>query len=182
MRKKKFSDKYERSTTNDTLHQLEGIYKSAGKIWSDDGGDEDAWETTKNLVVDCVGKDKQGLQFKGNPYVKVHPQKKCLIFLELTEKVSANERERYSRQRTWGGDDVDNAEAPPPKGAKQKKRTAPEDDPKPKKTRSTPKSKPDLSPDHVLNKAVRLENAANKAQSDSMSIEQAILENTRRKK
>ena len=125
MRKKKFSDKYERSTTNDTLHQLEGIYKSAGKIWSDDGGDEDAWETTKNLVVDCVGKDKQGLQFKGNPYVKVHPQKKCLIFLELTEKVSANERERYSRQRTWGGDDVDNAEAPPPKGAKRKKGTAP---------------------------------------------------------
>ena len=132
--------------------------------------------------MDCVGKDKQCLKFTGNPYVKVHTQKECLVFLELTEKVSSNERERYVRQRTWGGDDVDNAEAPPPKGAKRKKRTAPEDDPKPKKTRGTPKSKPELSPDHVLNKAVRLENAANKAQSDSMSIEQAILENPQWKK
>ena len=76
---------------------------------------------------------------------------------------------------------MEGAKDPPPARAKKKKHTNPKDDPKPKKANPT-KPKPDLSPDHVLTKAVRLDNAANKAQSDSMSIEQAILENPQWKK
>lgn len=140
--------------------------------------------------MDCVAKDKQGLLFKKHKYVTVHPQKKCLVFLELTEKVSTDGRESFSRMRTWQGPDREpEGDAPPrtakPPAAQQAQAAA--GAPKAKAQQKTGgkkagQNKVELGSDGLLTKALRLETAANKAQSDSMSVEKAIMEDPQWKK
>lgn len=90
-----------RTSTHSRYEASEGEYKSVSKMWKDEGGDQAAFESVRNLVKNNWKLWENGKTFNGSPYIKFNSQKKVVQFLEITDKVGTSSVDDWSRKRKY---------------------------------------------------------------------------------
>ena len=86
-----------------TTGAMKGTYKTPGKMWADDGGDEAAWQGVLNLIAYNTKCHKEGKLWKGEPYILHDEQKGVLKFLQLEKDITDANVEAWGHSKRWQG-------------------------------------------------------------------------------
>ena len=98
---KRVSSSHTRSDTQTKHKATNGTYKTPGKMWADDGGDEAAWQGVLRLIAYNTKCHKEGKLWKGEPYIVHDEQKGVLKLLELERVVTDSNSEQWANIKTW---------------------------------------------------------------------------------